>query len=135
MKKIMLLISCILIIAITSNAQDSTAKKTKKEKVQNHVQNMDSTQKQNLKDRGITKENLKDLDLSEDQKKQADNILTDTKKSKEKIKNDASLSDSQKEEKLKEIDKDAKNKINAMLTPEQKQKIKKKKEKSKTGGQ
>jgi Spy/CpxP family protein refolding chaperone len=135
MKKIMLLLSCILLTTIASNAQDSTAKKTKKDRYENHVKNMDSTQKQNLKDKGITRENLKNLDLSEDQKKQTDKIFTDTKKSKDKIKNDASLSETQKDEKLKEIDKEAKNKINAILTPEQKEKIKKQKEKNKKGGQ
>lgn len=126
MKKITFLLTTILFIAFASNAQDSAAKKTKKEKVENHVKNMDSTQRQNFKDKGITKENLKDLNLSKEQEKKVDDILVANKKEKEKIKNDTSLTEEQKKEKLKQLDKDAKNKINDVLTPEQREKRKKK---------
>jgi Spy/CpxP family protein refolding chaperone len=133
MKKIIFLLSCVLLIAVTSDAQqDSTAKKTKKERIQNHTENMDSTQKQKLKEKGITKENIKELDLSSDQRKQVDEIVVNTKKEKEKIKNDASLTDAQKEEKIKAIEKDSKSKMNNVLTPEQKAKMKKKHAKNKT---
>ena len=132
MKRIIFLLSCSLFIVFAANAQqDTTAKKIKKERVQNHVQNMDSTHKQNLKDKGITKENLKELDLSKDQQKQIDDILTNNKKEKEKIKNDTSLTEDQRKEKLKQLDKDAKSKINNILRPEQREKIKKKKENNK----
>ena len=132
MKRIYFLLSCVLLLAFSSKAQDSTAKKTNKEKVQNHVKNMDSTQKQKLKDKGITKENLKDLNLSNEQNKKVDDILVTHKKEKEKIQNDNSLTEDQKNEKLKALDKDAKKKINDVLTPEQKEKIKKHKEKTKS---
>jgi len=56
-------------------------------------------------------------------------------KKKDKINNDASLSADQKQEKLKQIDKDSKNKVHGILTPEQKEKIKKNKEKNKPAGQ
>ncbi|MBG9376766.1 hypothetical protein I5907_10995 [Panacibacter sp. DH6] len=126
MNKLMLLLLSLVAVTSVSNAQDSTARKTKKERIQNHAQNMDSTRRQNLKEKGITKENLKDLDLSQDQKKQVDDILINTKKEKEKIKNDATLTDAQKEEKLKATEKDAKAKLNNVLTPEQREKMKKK---------
>ena len=122
----MLLLLSLVAVTSVSNAQDSTARKTKKERIQNHAQNMDSTRRQNLKEKGITKENLKDLDLSQDQKKQVDDILINTKREKEKIKNDATLTDAQKEEKLKATEKDAKAKLNNVLTPEQREKMKKK---------
>lgn len=130
MKKTLFILLCLVSAAITTNAQDSTARKTKKERAQNHVQNMDSTKRQNLKEKGITKENLKDLDLSQDQKKQVDDIIVNTKKEKEKIKNDTSLTDAQKEEKLQSVEKDSKSKLNNVLTPEQREKIKKRKAKS-----
>ena len=126
----MLFLFSIVVVAITTNAQDSTARKTKKERVQNHVQNMDSTKKQNLKEKGITKENLKDLDLNQEQKKQVEDIVVNTKKEKEKIKNDASLTDAQKEEKIKTLEKDAKSKLNNVLTPQQREKMKKRKAKA-----
>lgn len=132
MKKIIFLLSCVLLIAVTSDAQkDSTAKKTKKERIQNHKENMDSTQKQKLKDKGVTKENIKELDLSSEQRKQVDDIVVNTKKEKEKIKNDASLTDAQKEEKIRAVEKDSKGKMNNVLTPEQKAKMKKKRAKDK----
>ena len=131
MKKIIFLLSCVLLIAVTSDAQqDSTTKKTKKERIQNHKENMDSTQKQKLKEKGVTKENIKELDLSSDQRKQVDEIVVNTKKEKEKIKNDASLTDAQKEEKIKAVEKDSKSKMNNVLTPEQKAKMKKKRAKN-----
>ena len=130
MKKALLFLFSIVVVAITTNAQDSTARKTKKERVQNHVQNMDSTKKQNLKEKGITKENLKDLDLNQEQKKQVEDIVVNTKKEKEKIKNDASLTDAQKEEKIKTLEKDAKSKLNNVLTPQQREKMKKRKAKA-----
>ena len=131
MKKIIFLLSCVLLIAVTSDAQqDSTTRKTKKERIQNHKENMDSTQKQKLKEKGVTKENIKELDLSSDQRKQVDEIVVNTKKEKEKIKNDASLTDAQKEEKIKAVEKDSKSKMNNVLTPEQKAKMKKKRAKN-----
>ena len=50
---------------------------------------------------------------------------------KEKIKNDASLTEEQKNGKLRSIDKDYKGKMDKMLTKEQKQKIQKEKQKKK----
>lgn len=132
MKKFIALLSLSFMIITVANAQDSTqAKKTKKERVQNHVQDMDSTQKQKYKDKGITKENLKDLDLTPEQKKQVDDIVVNSKKEKDQIRNDNSLDEAQKEEKLKQIDKDSKEKLHGILTPEQREKIKKKRAKGK----
>jgi protein CpxP len=117
MKKIVVLFSCIILIAVTANAQD------KKDK----VKNLDSTHKENLKEKGVTKNNLKDLDLSKDQQKQIDDIHSNAKKEKEKIKNDSTLTEEQKKDKIKQIEKDSKTKVNGLLTPEQKEKLKKNK--------
>ena len=128
MKKIIAVLSLTFLIATVSTAQDTKDKKTKKER----INDMDSTQKQNLKEKGLTIENLKELDLTKEQQKKAEDIITSTRHEKEKIKNDTSLTEAQKEEKLKAVEKDAKGKISEMLTPEQRQKIKQKKGKKKT---
>ncbi|CAN5610380.1 hypothetical protein BH10BAC2_BH10BAC2_05680 [soil metagenome] len=128
MKKIIAVLSLTFLIATVATAQDSTKeKKTKKER----VKDMDSTQKANFKEKGLTMENLKELELTKDQQKKAEDIITNTRHEKEKIKNDASLTEAQKEEKIKAVEKDAKGKIGEMLTPEQKEKIKQKKGKKK----
>lgn len=128
MKKIITVLSLTFLIATVSTAQDTKDKKTKKER----INDMDSTQKQNLKEKGLTIENLKELDLTKEQQKKAEDIITSTRHEKEKIKNDTSLTEAQKEEKLKAVEKDAKGRISEMLTPEQRQKIKQKKGKKKT---
>jgi Spy/CpxP family protein refolding chaperone len=129
MKKIIAVLSLSFLIATVATAQDSTKeKKTKKER----VKDMDSTQKADFKEKGLTMENLKELELTKDQQKKAEDIITNTRHEKEKIKSDASLTEAQKEEKLKAVEKDAKGKISEMLTPEQKEKIKNKKGKKKS---
>lgn len=128
MKKIIAVLSLTFLIATVATAQDSTKeKKTKKER----VKDMDSTHKATLKEKGITMENLKELELTKEQQKKAEDIITNTRQEKEKIKGDASLTEAQKEEKLKAVEKDAKGKISEMLTPEQREKIKQKKGKKK----
>ncbi|NNV57606.1 hypothetical protein [Limnovirga soli] len=134
MKKIIVLATCLLMITLVSNAQ-TTTDTTKKDKVKSRIGNMDTTRKQNLKDKGLTKENLKDLDLSKDQATQLEKIKNETRQEKEKIKNDNSLTEEQKKEKLKAAEENFKNKSGAVLTKEQRQKIKDKKGNKKgTGG-
>lgn len=126
MQKFILLLSVFLATAIVSNAQVPNAQQKK-----DRVKNYDSTKRQDLKDKGITKDNLKDLNLSKDQQKQIDDIHTNARKQKEQIKNDPSLTEEQKQEKMKQIDQDSKNKMNGILTKEQKDKIKNKRANSK----
>lgn len=126
MQKIILLLSVFLAIAVISNAQVPNAQQKK-----DRVKNYDSTKRQDLKDKGITKDNLKDLNLSKDQQKQIDDIHTNARKQKEQIKNDPSLTEEQKQEKMKQVDQDSKNKMNGILTKEQKDKIKNKRANSK----
>jgi Spy/CpxP family protein refolding chaperone len=122
MKKILALFTCILLIVATANAQKQDSSKYAKDK--QRVKNMDSTHKQNLKDNGVTKQKMKDLNLSKDQEKQLDDIHSNTRQEKEKINNDNSLTPEQKQEKLKQVDKEEKSKMNNVLTPEQRQKAK-----------
>lgn len=135
MKKIVLIFLCLLSFGLITNAQSTTpdnTKKTKQDKVDNREAKMDSTRKSNLKEKGITEENLKQLDLSNDQQKQLEQMHHDMRNQKEKIKNDASLTEDQKNEKLRSIDKDYKGKLESVLTKEQKQKIQKEKQNKKT---
>jgi periplasmic protein CpxP/Spy len=130
MKRILTLIICVLLITTVTNAQDST----RRAKEKSRIQNTDSTRKQNLKNKGITKKNLKELDLSKDQEKQIDDIHTKNRQEKEKINNDKTLTAEQKKEKIKAIDRESKNKVNSVLTPEQRQKVKEKKANGKKEG-
>jgi len=122
MKKILTLVVCTLLITTASNAQKQDSSKYAKDR--ERIKNMDSTHKENLKDQGITKDKVKDLNLSQDQKKQMDDIHSQTRQEKEKINNDNSLTADQKQQKLKEIDKQEKSKMNNVLTPDQRQKVK-----------
>jgi Spy/CpxP family protein refolding chaperone len=121
MKKIIALLTCILLVTSVTYAQKDS---TRYAREKTRVKNMDTTRKQNLKDKGITKNNVKDLDLSKDQEKQIDNIHSNARQEKEKINNDNSLTPEQKQEKIKEVDRTAKSKTNSVLTPDQRQKMK-----------
>lgn len=122
MKKLLTLLSCIILINTAANAQDSS----RYAKQKTRVKNMDTARKQELAQKGVTKKNYQALNLSKDQEKQIDNIHANTKKAKEQVKNDNTLTEEQKQEKLKAIDKEAKNKTNSVLTPDQRQKMKQK---------
>jgi len=70
---------------------------------------------------------MKYLGLNKDQEKQVVEMHNKAKKEKQKIKDDTSLSEEQKKEKLKAIDKEYKDKSEAVLTPEQRKKFNDKK--------
>ena len=74
---------------------------------QKKASNIDSTREQELLDKGVNKENLKELDLTKEQQLQIDELYKNVKGEKEKIKNDTSLSDAQKQEKMGEVNKQA----------------------------
>ena len=119
MKKILTSIFCVLLVTTITYAQDSTQRAKEKTKMQNT-----NTGKQNLNNKGTAKKNLEQLDLSKDQEKQIDDIRSNSRQEKEKINIDKTLTAEQKKEKIKAIDKEAKNKINSVLTPEQREKMK-----------
>ncbi len=66
---------------------------------------------------------IKELNLSKEQKGQLKELHQEMKQKKEEIDNDKSLTDAQKQEKLKEYRKDQKEKLNSILTPDQKEKL------------
>ena len=123
MKKMFVLIAGLLVFTTVTNAQKQDS--TKSAKAKEKYSNMDSTRKQNLKDKGITKKNMDELGLTKDQEKQMEQIHSNARKEKEKINNDNTLTDAQKQEKIKSINEEQKTKTNAILTPEQREKIKK----------
>ncbi len=127
MKKVFILMSCMLLTAAIANAQkgDSLKRAKVKEKVTDTSRNI------NMKDGMISPENMKALDLSKDQEKQIYELHTKSKKEKEAIRNDKSLTEEQKKEKLKTIDKSYKDKSESVLTNEQKNKMKRKKDNKK----
>ena len=83
----------------------------------------------------ITSENMKFLELNKDHEKQIVDMHMQNKKDKQKVKDDTSLTEDQKKEKLKTLDRAYKAKSEALLTPDQKKKYeaKKKEMKSKNG--
>src|SRR5690349_22762195 len=110
MKKIFYLITCMLLVGSMANAQKNDSAKNKK-----------------------SEQIAKELNLSPDQKKQVDGIHADTRKQKEAIENDKSLTEDQRQQKIKELKKQERSKMNAVLTPEQREKIKQTRENKQKG--
>ncbi|HRI19979.1 MAG TPA: hypothetical protein PLA68_03460 [Panacibacter sp.] len=121
MKKVLMLMLSVLFIAAIANAQKSDT--AKKANVKSKIQD-DSPSKEKGT---LTPENMKYLGLNKDQEKQVVEMHNKAKKEKQKIKDDTSLSEEQKKEKLKAIDKEYKDKSEAVLTPEQRKKFNDKK--------
>lgn len=67
---------------------------------------------------------MKSLGLSDSQKAQLKGIREDAKKQRDAIKNDSSLSENQKKAKLKELRTATRGKVDSVLTPEQREKMK-----------
>jgi Spy/CpxP family protein refolding chaperone len=65
----------------------------------------------------------KELGLTDDQKKQLKSLRQDQRKQMEAVRNDSSLSQEQKQAKFKEIHKSGMEKRDALLTPEQREKM------------
>ena len=87
---------------------------------------LDSTKRENLKEKGITENSMKELDLSKDQFNQIEGFRKSAKEEKEKIKNDNTLTEAQKEEKIKAVDENFRKKSGSVMTKEQRSKVEKK---------
>ena len=74
---------------------------------------------------------MKELNLTKEQQGQMKELHETMKQKKEDIRNDQTLTEAQKKAKMKELHKEQKEKINAILTPEQKEKMKEQKKNSK----
>ena len=70
------------------------------------------------------REMMKELNLSKEQRDQMKELHQSMKQKKEDINNDKTLSESQKKAKMKELRREQKEKMNTILTPEQKEKMK-----------
>ena len=124
MKKIFYLFISMLLVASMATAQKKDSTRYEKDRAR---LKSDSTAKAKLRDEGITK----DLNLSHQQKKSMDSIHVATHKQKEAIENDKSLTDAQKQEKLKELNKQQRSQMNNVMTPEQREKAKQTRENKK----
>ena len=87
---------------------------------------LDSTKRENLKEKGITENSMKELDLSKEQFNQIEGYRKTAKEEKGKIKNDNTLTDAQKEEKIKAVDENFRKKSGSVMTKEQRTKVEKK---------
>ena len=124
MKKIILLFSCLLMLAGAVNAQKNDT--LTRAKVKNRMGKLDSTKRENLKEKGITENSMKELDLSKEQFNQIEGYRKTAKEEKGKIKNDNTLTDAQKEEKIKAVDENFRKKSGSVMTKEQRTKVEKK---------
>ena len=87
--------------------------------------NVDPAQKiQRDKNRSEMKNEIRKLDLTQDQKIKMKALLEDAKKQRDAIINDASLSKAQKAQKMQQLKIAEKQKVSALLTPEQRTKAK-----------
>lgn len=82
--------------------------------------NADAQTKHNKKER---KEMMKSLNLSKQQKQQLKAFHKSTKSEREALKNNTALSEEQQKEKLEQMHKESHDKLESILTPEQKQKM------------
>jgi len=124
MKKLIFLFSCFLMLAGIVNAQKNDT--LTRAKVKNRMSKLDSTKRENLKEKGITENSMKELDLSKDQFNQIEGFRKSAKEEKEKIKNDNTLTEAQKEEKIKAVDENFRKKSGSVMTKEQRTKVEKK---------
>ena len=125
MKKVLCLVISVLLITFASYAQKPDSSKNTKTK--SKIENDSSSKKKGA----ITPENMKYLELNKDQEKQITDMHAKHKQEKKKIKDDTSLTEEQKKEKLKTLDKDYKSKSEAVLNPDQKKKYEQKKKEMK----
>lgn len=69
---------------------------------------------------------VNELNLSDDQKTKLQDVFSNAKSKREGIWNDSSLTDDQKKSKMKELQSGIREKVNAILTPEQRAQLKEK---------
>jgi Spy/CpxP family protein refolding chaperone len=112
MKKMILSFCLMAAVALSANAQTGTAQDQDARKEHHHGDKKDKLGK------------YKALNLTDDQKQQALAIYKDAGSQKEAIRNNTSLTESQKQEQLKQLKKDNEKKFEALLTADQKEKLK-----------
>lgn len=79
---------------------------------------------ENVKDRQSIKKKMKDLDLTREQKIKLKEIIQANKSAKEAIENNKLLTEPEKKKQLRTLQKEQLQKIQAILTPEQREKFK-----------
>ena len=115
MKKIFFLMLCMVSFSAIGFAQD---KEDMQKARQKKSSNIDSTREEKLLARGANKENLEKLNLTKEQQIQMDDLYKKMQDEKQKVNNDNSLTDAQKEEKINQINKQAKKQLSKILTKE-----------------
>jgi len=83
-----------------------------------------TTTAKNKVDKQSRKERMKELNLTREQKGKMKEIMQSGKTSKNAIENNAQLSDQEKKKQLRELQKEQAFKVQAILTPEQREKFK-----------
>lgn len=83
-----------------------------------------TTVSENVKDKQSRKDRMKDLDLTREQQIKMKEIIQANKSAKDAIENNTRLSDQDKKKELRELQKAQLQKLQAILTPEQREKFK-----------
>ena len=93
--------------------------------------NPSQTSQSNTTQKNKKKEMMKELNLTKEQRAQMKEFHQSMKQKKEDINNDQTLTEEQKKIKMQELHKEQKHKMNAILTPGQREKMKEQKKNSK----
>lgn len=116
MKKILGMLTILSALFLTAPAQDRSG-----DKIQNA--NTKHVLKHGKKDR---KKMMKEMDMSKQQKMQMKAFMKSNKAKKEALKNDKSLTDQQRKASMMQLRKEQQEKMNTILTPAQREKMKEK---------
>ncbi len=117
MKKLLSILAVISALSFTATAQDQP-----RDRMQNAGNNKDGI-KHGKQDH---KKMMKEMGLSKQQKVQLKELKKSNMGKREEIQNDKTLSDQQKKEKMMQLHKEQQEKMGAILTPEQREKMKEK---------
>ena len=115
--KISLIAFVLSLVTVSASAQIERKSVVKTDSAQTNSYD-NKIEKQSRKDR------FKELDLTKEQKSKMKEIMQANKAAKESIENNTQLSDQDKKKQLRELQKTQMQKIQAILTPEQREKFK-----------
>lgn len=123
MKKLLIAAFAIFLFANVSNAQNRDS--ARKANVRERISNMDSAKKHEMTEKGFTKKNYDELDLNADQQREMGKIHREARDQRQKIENDNTLTEAQKQERLSKLRKEEKSRADKVLTKEQREKVQK----------
>ncbi|MBK8520467.1 MAG: hypothetical protein WAT20_12550 [Ferruginibacter sp.] len=116
--KISLIVFILSLLTISASAQ------IERKSVAAKMDSAQTSTNDNKADKQTRKDRFKELDLTPEQKGKLKEIMQTNKAGKEAIENNTQLSDQDKKKQMRELQKEQMQKIQAILTPEQRKKFK-----------